>query len=328
MTTMRDIAVKTGVSLKTVSRVFNDDPHVRPEIRERVRRALAESGYVPNELSQTFRTGRGRVIGVAVPSLIDPFYGAIVESVGAEAAARGYGTVVTSTGFDPLDEIKGVTSLRDRRVSGLILAPVSAEQSYLSEAVPTVLVDQPAVGVDVDSFVHEDRRGAWMATSHLLAQGFTRIGFLGRAANLATTQERLAGYREALSEGGVDPDDTLVVSDVDSSADVAESYHQLQERGLDALFTADPRTTMSCLRAMRNNRVALVGFGDFPLADLLSPSISVIDQNPMVMGRRASQRLFEIIERGDRTRSEGMPSPVSVKLPVSLLERQSSMPPH
>lgn len=322
MATMRDIAAETGVSLKTVSRVFNNDPHVRPETRERVQRALADSAYVPNELSQTFRNGKVRVIGVAVPSLIDSFYASVVDAVVAHASTRGYGTLVVATSFDPLEEVRSVASLRERRVTGLVLAPVSSEQSYLSGSLPTVLVDQPAVGIDFESVVHEDHFGARLAVAHLLGQGFSRIGFLGRAPNLTTTRQRLAGYRDGLSEGGIEYDATLVVPDIDSLSDEGVGYNRLRDLGVEAVFSADPRTTMSCLRAMRNDRIAIVGFGDFPLADLLSPSVTVVDQNPSVMGRRAAQRLFEIIENGVAG-LKGEPA-FSEKLPVRLLTRQSS----
>jgi LacI family transcriptional regulator len=316
---MREIAAQVGVSLKTVSRVFNGDPHVRPEIRERVQQALVENHYVPNELAQTFRSGKGRVIGITVPDLLDPFFAAIVAAVGAAAQLRGYGTLVTAAGFDPADEQSSVTSLLSRRVAGLILAPGSADQSYLSAAVPIVLVDQPAAGARLDSFVHEDRRGGALATVHLLDHGYRRIGFLGRAPHLATSSHRLDGYRDALRDADIDADDTLVIADVDTPASGAEAYAELRRRGVDALFSADPRTTIACLPAAKSDRVALVGFGDFPLADLLTPSISVVDQSPAIMGKRAAEHLLDLIEQDDNVRSERE----LVTLPVSLIERES-----
>lgn len=320
MATMRDIAAEAGVSLKTVSRVFNDDPHVRPEIRQRVKKALADNDYVPNALAQTFRSGREQVVGVAVPNLLDPFYAAIVEAVGAEASRHGYGTLVTATGFDPADEEAAVTSLRSRRVAGLILAPVSADQSYLAGSGPTVLVDQPAAGVAVASFVHADHEGGALAARHLVERGAERIAFIGRAPHLASMRDRLAGYRSALVAAGIEPDGALVAADVDDPAEGAAAYALLRSRGADSVFTADPRTTISVLPELQRDRALLVGFGDFPLADLVTPSISVIDQSPAVMGGRAASHLFELIEGADQDPARLAP----VRLPVHLVERQSS----
>lgn len=322
MATMREIAQSAGVSLKTVSRVYNDDPHVRPELRERVRKALADHDYVPNELAQTFRSGRGRVVGVAVPSLVDPFFAAIVEAVGIEAQRRGYGTLVTSTGFDPADEQLAVASLLERRLSGLIIAPVSLDQSFLSGALPTVLVDQPAVGIELDAFVHDDHTGAGLAIRHLLNHGLRRVGFLGRSPGLSTMRDRLAGYRDALTQAGITVDMNLVEADIDPSGDGASAYELLRARGMDALFAADPRSTISCLPALQKDPAPLVGFGDFPLAELLTPAVTVIDQSPQTMGHNACKHLFSLISAGTRTLAG---SASLVRLPVTLIERKSCL---
>jgi LacI family transcriptional regulator len=324
MASMREIAAEAGVSLKTVSRVFNDDPHVRPELRARVQRALADHDYVPNELAQTFRSGRVKVVGIAVPSLVDPFYAAIVEAVSVEAQQHGYGTLVTPTGFDAIDERRNVASLFGRRIAGLILASVSPDQSYLTGSVPTVLVDQPAVGIDLDSFVHEDNTGAARATRHLLDHGLRRIGFIGRAPQLATMTERRAGYRDALEHAGIAYDGGLVVADIDTVDDAASAYTKLRASGIDALFTADPRSTISCLPSLQRDPVPFVGFGDFPLAGLVTPAVTVIDQSPEVMGRRAARHLMDLIQSSESTTADHNRR---TRLPVSLTERRSCLPP-
>ncbi|WP_310376394.1 LacI family DNA-binding transcriptional regulator [Catenuloplanes atrovinosus] len=314
---MRDVAALAGVSLKTVSRVFNGDPHVRPELRERVQAALAQSNYVPNDLAQTFRRGRGSVVGVAVPTLLDPFFAAIVSAVDAEMKTRGYATMVSATGFDPAAERDIVTSLLRRHLAGLVLAPVSADQSYLASApasVPTVFVDQPPAGLPVDAFVHDDLRGAAEATRHLLGHGNTRVGFLGRAPHLPTSRARLAGYRQALGEDGPA---SLVVDDVESPEDAAAGFRALCDRGADAIVIADPRTTIACVPELKRSRVAVVGFGDFPLAALLDPPVTVVDQDPAVMGAAAARHLLSRLD------APPVAEPGTVVLPVRLVERRS-----
>jgi LacI family transcriptional regulator len=321
MATMREIAELAGVSLKTVSRVHNDDPHVRPEVRARVKQLLLENAYVPNELAQTFRSGKGRVIGVAVPDLLDPFYAAVTAAISEQAERSGYATLVTATGFAAHDERQRVEALLARRLAGLVFAPVTADQSWLSAPIPTVLVDQPAAGVNLDAFTHEDRTGASLAVAHLVSHGFHRVGFLGRAPHLHSMRERLAGYRQALDDEHLRSDDDLVVPNVDGVESATAGYAHLLRRGADAVFAADPRTTVACLPVMRRHPIALVGFGDFPLADLLTPSVSVIDQSPSELGSRAVSRLLGHIDR-DSGADRGGPA-VTVRLPVRLVERQS-----
>jgi LacI family transcriptional regulator len=144
MTTMRDVAARAGVSAKTVSRVFNDDPHVLPETRARVAEALRELGYLPNSLARTFRTGRPPVLGVAVPDLADPFFAVIAKAVEEVATAADMAVVVSSLGYDPAREAGALESLLRRSLSGLVVAPTSADQGHLgtwAARLPVVFVD-------------------------------------------------------------------------------------------------------------------------------------------------------------------------------------------
>lgn len=136
MTTMREVAVHARVSQKTVSRVFNDDPQVRPEARERVLRAMAELDYVPNPMAKAFRSGRSPMISLAVPDLLDPFFAAIVRAADEEAHGADMCTSVTSLGEDPARDPELIRSVLRRAPSGVIIAPISGDQSYLADEAP------------------------------------------------------------------------------------------------------------------------------------------------------------------------------------------------
>ena len=178
MTTMREVAAAAGVSAKTVSRVFNDDPHVTPETRARVEVALRQLNYVPNAVATTFRTGRSPVVGIAVPDIVDPFFAAIAKSVGRLATQHGMSTVVTSLGEDMQEEADVVGRLLSQSLSGLIIAPVAAEHGYLEpwkDRLPIVFVDRRPGRLAADSFTEDDHGGALMATRHLAEHGHRRI---------------------------------------------------------------------------------------------------------------------------------------------------------
>ncbi|ROP44725.1 LacI family transcriptional regulator [Pseudokineococcus lusitanus] len=326
MATMREVALRAGVSVKTVSRVFNDDPHVLPDTRRRVQEALAGLNYTPNSLARTFRDGRAPVVGVAVPSISDPFFAAIAGGVEEVASRHDMSVVVTSLGEDGDRERELVESLLQRQVGALVMTPVAADQSYLARwaaRTPVVVVDRPARGVDVDCFVEDDLGGARAATAHLLARGHRRVAFAGDRESVPTTANRLAGYRAALEEAGLEVDPRLVqlgASDPDGAAAAARRLAALDPAPT-ALFSSDARTTMVLVPALASRRMAVTGFGDFPMASMLSPALTVVDQDPAALGRRAAERAMRRLDGSVEGAGE------HVVLPVRLLERSSCRPP-
>ena len=213
MATMREVAALAEVSAKTVSRVFNHDPHVSPETKERVRAALRELDYVPNSFATTFRKGRSPVIAVAVPDLADPFFASIAKAADTLAAANSMSVVVTSIGDDPHREPDIVSSLLSQAPSGLIIAPVTLDQRYLAawaDRMPVVFVDRQPVGLAADSFTEDDRTGAQLATRHLIERGHRRIAFIGDDLSIPTTRGRFEGYRAALADAGFEAPEELI----------------------------------------------------------------------------------------------------------------------
>lgn len=322
MTTMHDVAKLAGVSAKTVSRVFNGDPHVLPETRSRVERALSELNYVPNALATTFRAGRVPAIGVAVPDLVDPFFAAVAKAAADLAADHDMSIVVTSLGDDPSQERPIVESLLRQSLSGLILAATSDDQSYLSAwtpRTPTVFVDRAPTRVAADSFVEDDHGGAYTATAHLVAHGHRRIGYIGDTLALPTTRNRLSGYVAALGAHGIPADDELVAFGASDRAGAKTALDRLRAAAdpPTALFSSDARCTMAAIPQLARSSLAVTAFGDFPLADMLTPALTVIDQNPAELGRLAAQRIL------DRRNHPGRRYRRRTILPVALVERES-----
>jgi len=322
MSTMREVAARAGVSVKTVSRVFNDDPHVLPDTRERVQAALRELSYVPNDLPSTLRAGRAPVIGIAVPDIVDPFFASITHSIQSLAFERGMFTLVTSLGVDPELEKPMVEGLLKRGLSGLVLAPITADQSYLSvwsTRLPVVFVDRQPAKLAADSFTEDDEGGADAATTHLIEHGHRRIAFLGEQPILRTAAGRLAGYRAALERAGLPENPELMilgVGDRPGARDALAALRDLPEPPT-AVFSSNARCTMALLPALRPHEFALVGFGDFPMADVVTPAVSVIDQDPYRLGRLAAERIFDRLDAPDRRYRR------RTVVPVRLIERAS-----
>jgi LacI family transcriptional regulator len=325
MTTMRDVARVAGVSAKTVSRVFNEDPHVTDATRERVQWAMEKLNYVPNMLARSFRSGADAAVGVAVPDVADPFFAQMIGSIEVEIVRRGMAVVITSLGNDAERERHTLETLLRRQISGLIVATVSRNQSYLTawqERTPIVFVDRPPRGITAMSVVEDDLRGAREAVAHLVDHGHRRIAFVGLTFHLTTTSRRIDGYRTALRKNCLPVDDDLICIDHESAEDAAaDAVDRLSlPDPATAIFSSNIPCTMALVIALQRadrRDVAVVGFGDFPMAEALTPAVSVLDQDPANLGRVAVDRLFTSID--------GAPSTARTKtvLPVTLIARGS-----
>jgi len=330
MTTMRDVARVAGVSAKTVSRVFNDDPHVTEETRERVRWAMQKLNYVPNMLARSFRAGADAAVGLAVPDIGDPFFAEMTSSIEVDLVGRGMAVVVTSLGRGVDSERSALEALLRRQISGLIVACVSADQAYLApwqERTPMVFVDRAPRGLSGVYVIEDDLGGARRAVAHLASHGHRRVAFFGVSTPVTTTHRRLKGYRSAVAENGLDDSPDLVCIPAESADEAAaEMVKRLEAPDAPtAVFSSTILCTMSLVLALQRagrTEVALVGFGDIPMAAALAPAVTVIDQNPAWLGRVAVERLVQRIE------DPGAPLRRRTVLPVHLIPRGSGeLPP-
>lgn len=322
MATMRQVAARAKVSAKTVSRVFNNDLHVTPETKRRVEEALRELNYVPNSFATTFRNGKSPVVAIAVPDIADPFFASVAKAADTLTAAHGMSIVVTSIGDDPAREPGIVQSLLSQAPSGFIIAPVAADHRYLTawaERLPLVFVDRQPVGLAADSFIEDDRSGAHLATSHLIGHGHRRIAFIGDDLSVPTTRGRFDGYKAALADAGLEAPEELIAFGAFDRAGAAAAYRRIDHAAQFAtgLFCSNARAAMSLVPVLGNSGLAVTSFGGFPLADLITPSLTVIDQDPHRLGTLAAQRVLDrIAYSARRYRRRNV-------LPVELVERES-----
>jgi LacI family transcriptional regulator len=304
MTTMRDVARVAGVSAKTVSRVFNEDPHVTEETRERVRWAMQKLNYVPNLLARSFRAGADPAVGLAVPDIGDPFFAEITSSIEIDLVGRGMAVVVSSLGQDAERERSALEALLRRQISGLIVACASADQAYLApwqSRTPMVFVDRPPKGLSGVYVIEDDLAGARQAVTHLASHGHQRVAFLGISTPITTVLRRLKGYRSAVAELGLDGRPDLICMPSGSAEECAAELVKLLEapNAPTAVFSATTLCTMALVQALQRadrSDIAVVGFGDFPMAEALTPPVTVLDQDPARLGRIAVERLVECIE--------------------------------
>jgi len=304
---MKDVASRAGVALKTVSRVVNREPGVTPETTKRVLGAIEDLGFRRNESARLLRTGHTATLGYIADTWTDPDHAAVYRGLEQVAREHGYLLYSGSTDSDAEREEQLALAMCARRVDGLIISPTPGSHDYLESeieaGVAAVFVLRPPQIVHADAVLPDERGGARLAIAHLVALGHRKIGFLGEPAGHRSLTLR-SGYAEAMAAAG------LTVDPAWPTLDAAG----LARADVTAVFCADRERTRSALRALGPRDVAVVGFGDFELADLLAPPVTVVSYDPELIGRTAGELLLRRMA-GDQA------PPRRVEVPVRLIAR-------
>src|SRR3954468_2869768 len=325
---MKDVARVAGVSLATVSRVINGTGDVRPELAGRVNEAIELLGYRHNATASTLRRSdrQSASIGLIIEDVSNPFFASIHRGVEDVARDHRVLTFVGSSDEDEARERELAEAFAARGVDGLVIVPCARDQSYLLRdqraGIALVFVDRPPNFLRGDSVTSDNRDGGRIATEHLIAAGHRRIAFLGDRPSIFTASERLAGYHDALATARIARSAELERLGLATSELARHATLELL-RGPDAptaFFTAQNLITMGAALALRElgrqRDVALVGFDDIVLGDLLEPGITVIAQDPYALGRRAGELLFGRLH-GATTEAQ------TVVVPTKLIARGS-----
>ncbi len=328
--TLEDVARRSGVGTMTVSRVVNNIGVVRPGTAERVRAAIRELGYEPNEAARMLKGQTSRTIALIVPDLADTFFSVCANAVQQKAAREGYLTLLMASERDRENEFQALSMVLSRNIAGVLIVPSSAQSlrklaEIRERGVPVVMLDRTIDGLDACSVMVENERGARNAVEHLLKHGHTRILCIGYDSQFNSIRSRIDGYRRAMKEAGLP-----------SELSMAEGASGVGGRLLKRLRSANPPTavfslnnvaTLQVLRALQEEKIAiprslaLVGFDDFEMAPLMKIPLTAVRQPAAELGRTGAQLLLDrIIGRRDAHWSTGQPH---ILLPTELRIRES-----
>jgi LacI family transcriptional regulator len=322
--TMKEVAARAGVALKTVSRVVNEEPNVSPELTAKVQAAIKDLNYTPNESARMLRRGKTGTIAVVIRDIGDPFFASLGRAVELWARSSGSVVMIGLTDEDPERERDVCLEFVARRPDALIMAPIGETQEYLAPHVDAgmavVTIDRPAHGIEADAVLADNAGGIDQAIDHLVRQGHRRIAYLGDDERIFTARERVVAYRSAMARHRIDVDEDLVHLSEPTTEGIGITLSAVLDRPepATALLSANNMTTAEVLRGLagRRDRVALVSFDDLALGDLLSPGLTAVAQSADVMARTAIQLMTERLPEPHRPGR-------TVRVPVKLTIRGS-----
>jgi DNA-binding LacI/PurR family transcriptional regulator len=334
--TLRDVAERAQVSIRTVSNVVSGYTHVSERMRERVLAAIDELDYRPNPVARTLRTGRTGVLALIVPEIDVPYFSELARDVINSAADLGYHVMIDQTGHDHERERDLLTGAdRTMLFDGILFSPLVTKAELLEmngrSSMPIVMLGEHDFDGRYDHVAIDNVRAAQDATRHLIDLGRTRIAALGAqpAESYATPQQRTAGYEAALREAGLEPDPALLQPAVHyRRADGYEATTALlaREPRPDAIFCYSDLLAMGALRAAFDaglrvpDDVAIIGIDNIEEGRYSRPSLSTVSLDTPFIAREAVARIAARIENPDSPAEE-------VVAPHTLLARESTLGP-
>jgi LacI family transcriptional regulator len=308
MATMADVARLAGVSTATVSHVLNGTRPVSVPTVEAVRDAMRRTGYTPNSVARSLARASSHTIGVAVSAITNHYFSDVVSAIEAACSARNFMMFLSDTHDDPEHQLRVVQELHQRRVDGVVLATASDSGSevlnYLrGKRVATVLIDR-LVSEDFDQVGVENVDATADLVRHLASHGHKRIGFVYGKEGLATSAERLEGYHRGLASAGLTKNPELLACGESVIEGGRQALRRLMRRANPptALVTGNNLMTIGALLGAREMNIripedlSLVGFDNFDWAEFASPSLTVMAQPAVELGKMAVDLLMRRLE--------------------------------
>ena len=329
--TLRDIAERGGVSLKTVSRVINKEPQVSSKTREKIERIIEEIGYQPNNIARSLKKNKTNTIGYIIPDISNQFFGIAGKAIETILRKKGYSLVISSTHNTPEHEVETLKLFASQKVDGIIFATLGETKEFIRHYlnrfdIPIVTIDNKIQDLDLDSILHDNFNGAFLLTKHLIQHRHQQIAFVGGPLNQTSGHLRYQGYKKALQEAGIPFDEKLVKignwqikSGYDLVSDLMGSGNRFT-----SLLAANSYMALGCLRALRKNGlkvprdIAMVSFDNFDFTEVTDPPLTTLRSMESKIGIAAAECLLSNIE--DRSRGK---KPVEILIPARLCIRES-----
>lgn len=332
--TIQDIARELNTSISTVSRALRDHPRISAQMCEKVKKFAVEHDYQPDFRASSLRMGSNRTIGVLVPRVDINFLSKVIRGIDEVASTKDYNVMICQS-YDSVDkEIKLVKSLLHGKVDGLI-ASISVEtkngdhfKSLINKGVPLVFFDKVVESIPVSKVLNDDHLGAYMSVEHLLNSGYKRIAHFGGPQFLNIHKSRTQGYRDALTDNGIQVDESLIFVDTLRHETGYSSMRKVFQMGKrpDAIFAASDYGLLGAITYAKQMGVAIPeemgfsGFANESFDEIYDPPITSVDQRPLEMGQQAAELLIKTMQNKNSQNK----IPEIIKIKPQLMVRKTT----
>jgi LacI family transcriptional regulator len=310
--TIKDIALALKLSPSTVSRALRDGYEISVETKRIVMEYAEKVNYKSNPIALSLKNRRTYSIGIVVPKLANSFFSQAIAGIESIAYEKGYHTIITQTHDSSERERINVNHLAQRSVDGLLISMSAGTSDYSflknlhADGLPIVFFDRVIDEIDTFKVTSDNFKGAYNATESLIKKGRKKIALLSNAPQLSITNERLSGYMKALADYHIHFKPELIRNCSQGGNDYFEVESAVKEllalpNKPDAIFISSDRISIACIRALKNlnfdpSEIAIAGFSNSDVVDLLQPSISYVRQKAFEMGQIAVEMLLKLIE--------------------------------
>lgn len=312
MATIKDVSNISGISVGTVSRYLNGYK-VKTENKEKIEKAIKDLNYKVNHMARGLKTNKTFTIGVLVPSITDIFSNQVIEGMEEILEEENYSLIVCSSRNNTKVEKEKLAFLRQKRVDGIVLMAVSDESQHvkkiLKEGMPLVLIDRLLEGIKCDAVVCNNDNGSYNAIENLIRYGHRKIGIIAGPENVYTARERLSGYIRCLDDYQIPVDENIIRYARYEKNGGIDEYKILMniENPPTAIFATNYETTMSGIKYFMKNGIkigqdiSLFGYDNIDIFEMLTPSISTVEQPMNQIGEKAARLLLKRIKEEDST---------------------------
>lgn len=332
MTTVKEVCKLAGVSTATVSRTLKNPELVSAKTRERVFKAMQESGYRPNLMASSVKTGKSNALVVLVPNLTNPFFLRIIQGIEQAAQEKGYSVLLGDTQGDPIREQEIASMVLSNRADGLIHLdhsfPFSPSDAHIAEKVPVVSVCERIQGNKEFPVIELDNYAATRSLAkHLVNYGHRKFGLIAGQKSSRIYHDRLAGIRGVFTDEGIEFDDEMIVGGaytIETGQEGARELMDKKERPT-AIFCFNDDIAIGAIFELKQmgirvpEDVSVVGFDNIKVTAFMDPPLTTIDQPAHDMGRKAVEVVLQIINGAPLKRNREI-------FPFNILERESSGP--
>lgn len=335
--TIKDIAKELNISTSTVSRALKDYPSISNETKRKVKEVADKLNYRPNAIALSLRKSRSFTIGVIIPEIVHFFFSTVISGIEEVAFSRGYNVILTQTNEKLTREMSSIETMLSNQIDGFLVSFSKETTDFnhfsrlLNQGYPIVFFDRVPEIPHAISVMVDDYKGALDATDHLISQGYKNIVHLSGPLNLKISQERIRGYKDALTKNGVSVNPEFIVecpigTDSESQKITANILKSFSIRP-DAFFASNDMAAVGAMLSCKAEGlripedVGIVGFSNWQFCTMTEPSLSSVSQPGAKMGAKATDILLDLIE--NKLNPDTITGPVVLE--TELLIRKSSL---